>query len=112
MTVSKDDLQKSKSALATHVHNFVYGDATFDLGEYEVEAEVHYVVTYKVIADSAEEAEKIEFNCDECDGLEKKYHEVRSVKKVHPHGLCVVNSDAVKNLIANLFSVIEETKTK
>ena len=110
MLVLKNDLQKSKSVLVSLVYDFLDDVATFDSGEYDVEADVHCVAYYKVKADSAKEAEDTDFCFDDCYTVDSTYHEVRSVTKVNASARSVVNPAAVENFIAKLFSVVEENK--
>jgi hypothetical protein len=65
MLVLKNDFQKSKSVLVSLVYDFLDDVATFDSGEYEVNAQVSFDVIYTVKADSASEAEDADFFTDE-----------------------------------------------
>jgi hypothetical protein len=110
MLSTNKNLGNSKSALVSLVYDFLDDVATFDSGEYEIVADAHYTVTYKVKAGSAKEAEDAEFYFDECEADEPNFHEVRSVTKVNAEARSVVNPAAVENFIATLLSVVVENK--
>jgi len=112
MVSTNQNLGNSKSALVSLVYNFLDDVATFDSGEYEVNAQVSFDVIYTVKADSASEAEDADFFTDEHTFDDDNYSSrfVNSVTKVEASARDAVDRVAVENFIAKLLSVVVENK--
>ena len=106
------DLQKSKSALVSLVYDFLDEVATFESDEYEISAEVTHDVTFKVKANSVEEAEAAYFYFENNEDAYQTRYEVNSVSKVDASARESVDCLAVENFILKLLAAIESNEEK
>ncbi len=100
MKTLKKDVQKNESALVSIVYEFLDEVANFESDEYVINATVTHDVTFKVKANSYEEAEDADFYFSDCDDEYQTDYVVNSVEKIDANARNFVEYTKVKNFVA------------
>lgn len=100
MNTLKKNVQKNESELVSIVYDFLDEVANFESDEYVINATVTHDVTFKVKANSYEEAKDADFYFSDCDDEYQTDYVVNSVEQIDVNARNFVEYAKVKNFIA------------